>query len=34
MAPAREGAPAGLERIANLLEEIEARRDLEARRST
>ena len=33
-APAREGAPAGLERIANLLEEIEARRDLEARRST
>ena len=33
-APAREGTPAGLERIATLLEEIEARRDLEARRST
>jgi MFS family permease len=31
--PARETAPAGLDRIADLLEEIEARRELEARRS-
>jgi MFS family permease len=31
--PARDGAPAGLERIATLLEEIEARREVEARRS-
>jgi MFS family permease len=32
--PARDGAPAGLDRIANLLEEIEARRELEARRTS
>ncbi len=32
--PARDGAPAGLDRIATLLEEIEARREVEARRTS